>query len=179
MTARVRLCDGDDMTTDLPQLPQKYSVREQYRKCGKDYCLTCKKGPGHGPYLYASWREGGKVKHKYLGPAKGRKFPIQPENIEQLAITVPAKPVTELDAEHLAQTWTGFLREARAACGKPDVTKVYRPEGDDPADDARREVGRELFRHLAGALKANEVTPEEWASFYRVAVRDGLQRKGR
>ena len=47
--------------------PTKHSVRREYRRCGADTCRSCREGPGHGPYLYAFWREGSKVKRKYLG----------------------------------------------------------------------------------------------------------------
>jgi hypothetical protein len=50
-------------------VPQDYSIREERRKCGAANCRTCQKGPGHGPYLYAVWREGRKVKRKYIGKA--------------------------------------------------------------------------------------------------------------
>lgn len=44
-------------------------MREEYRKCGAAHCATCQKGKGHGPYLYAVWREGDKVRRKYIGRA--------------------------------------------------------------------------------------------------------------
>jgi len=37
----------------------------KYVYCGKEKCRSCP----HGPYLYASRREGGKVKNVYLGKA--------------------------------------------------------------------------------------------------------------
>lgn len=44
------------------------SYQLEYVKCGKERCKKCKKdGPGHGPYFYAYWREGDKVKKKYIG----------------------------------------------------------------------------------------------------------------
>ena len=49
--------------------PADVSVRAEHRKCGAKKCSTCAEGPGHGPYLYAFWREGPKVKRKYLGRA--------------------------------------------------------------------------------------------------------------
>ena len=49
------------------EAPVKHSVRREYRKCGAAICRSCQEGPGHGPYLYAVWREGKKVKRKYLG----------------------------------------------------------------------------------------------------------------
>jgi len=39
----------------------------QYRKCGKPSCSTCKRGPGHGPYWYAYWREGTRLRSGYVG----------------------------------------------------------------------------------------------------------------
>ena len=39
----------------------------QYRKCGKPSCGTCKRGPGHGPYWYAYWREGARLRSGYIG----------------------------------------------------------------------------------------------------------------
>jgi len=50
-------------------VPKNHSVREEYRRCGAETCRTCRDGPGHGPYRYAVWREGKKVKRKYLGKA--------------------------------------------------------------------------------------------------------------
>ena len=46
--------------------------RAEYRRCGSPSCSTCLEGKGHGPYLYAVWREGKKVKRKYLGKAKAK-----------------------------------------------------------------------------------------------------------
>ena len=39
----------------------------QYRKCGKPTRGTCKRGSGHGPYWYAYWREGNKLRSGYIG----------------------------------------------------------------------------------------------------------------
>jgi hypothetical protein len=46
--------------------PRHYTYRREYVKCGKQGC-SCAKGKGHGPYWYAYWREGKKLKKKYLG----------------------------------------------------------------------------------------------------------------
>lgn len=39
----------------------------QYRKCGKEYCKTCRDGQGHGPYWYAYWRKDGIKRSGYIG----------------------------------------------------------------------------------------------------------------
>jgi predicted ATPase/DNA-binding SARP family transcriptional activator len=49
------------------------SYRQQYRRCGKAACSFCARGgPGHGPYWYASWWEGGHTRTRYLGKAPPR-----------------------------------------------------------------------------------------------------------
>ena len=50
--------------------PREHAKRIEYRRCGDRSCRTCREGRGHGPYLYAVWREGKKVKRKYLGKAR-------------------------------------------------------------------------------------------------------------
>jgi len=41
---------------------------QQYRRCGKPTCSACADGGrGHGPYWYAYWREGGRMRSRYLG----------------------------------------------------------------------------------------------------------------
>jgi len=52
-------------------VPRRHSVREEYRRCSASGCATCRVGQGHGPYLYAVWRDGAKVRRKYLGRAAG------------------------------------------------------------------------------------------------------------
>lgn len=49
---------------------QHITYQLQFRKCGKPRCSTCKQGAGHGPYWYAYWREGARLRSGYIG-----KFP--------------------------------------------------------------------------------------------------------
>ena len=53
----------------MTQLPadQHITYQLQYRKCGKPTCSTCKTGTGHGPYWYAYWRDGTKLRSGYIG----------------------------------------------------------------------------------------------------------------
>lgn len=41
----------------------KFTIREEMVKCGRPGCKSCP----HGPYRYKYWREGGKLRKKYLG----------------------------------------------------------------------------------------------------------------
>ena len=53
----------------MAQLPnnQHITYQLQYRKCGKPSCKTCRDGKGHGPYWYAYWREGSRLRSGYIG----------------------------------------------------------------------------------------------------------------
>ena len=41
----------------------KVTFRQQSVRCGKEGCTRCP----HGPYWYAYWREGGRVRSRYIG----------------------------------------------------------------------------------------------------------------
>ncbi len=53
----------------MSQLPNDPHItyQLQYRKCGKSSCRTCRSGLGHGPYWYAYWREGLRLRSSYVG----------------------------------------------------------------------------------------------------------------
>jgi hypothetical protein len=53
----------------MTQLPadQHITYQLQYRKCGKPTCGTCKTSIGHGPYWYAYWRDGARLRSGYIG----------------------------------------------------------------------------------------------------------------
>ena len=48
-------------------VPANASYRPSYRRCGKPNCATCRNGKGHGPYWYAQWRDGSRVREPVLG----------------------------------------------------------------------------------------------------------------
>jgi len=51
---------------DIPN-NQHITYQLQFRKCGKASCSTCRDGQGHGPYWYAYWREGSRLRSGYVG----------------------------------------------------------------------------------------------------------------
>jgi len=55
----------------MAQLPsnQHITYQLQYRKCGKPVCRTCRCSQGHGPYWYAYWHEGSRLRSAYIGKA--------------------------------------------------------------------------------------------------------------
>ena len=52
------------------EAPRDHAKRAEYRRCGDPSCTTCREAQGHGPYLYAVWRDGKKIKRQYLGKAR-------------------------------------------------------------------------------------------------------------
>lgn len=54
---------GDEEPTGHGNSPGQVSYRLEPVNCGKPGCTRCP----HGPYWYAYWREGGKVRSRYIG----------------------------------------------------------------------------------------------------------------
>lgn len=52
--------------TPLPQ-DTHITYTQEYRKCGKPLCTTCKTGKGHGPYWYFYYRDGSRLRNGYIG----------------------------------------------------------------------------------------------------------------
>jgi DNA-binding SARP family transcriptional activator len=67
---RLRAGEGDagNKSAERPATQRrKVSYQWVYRKCGKERCRVCREGRGHGPYWYASWREGKRTRSRYIG----------------------------------------------------------------------------------------------------------------
>ena len=41
-----------------------YTYQQKYTRCNKPGCRRCAEGPGHGPYWYAFWWEGGRTRSR-------------------------------------------------------------------------------------------------------------------
>src|SRR5229473_2691198 len=54
------------MVTALPA-DRHITYQLQRRTCGKASCRPCQNGQGHGPYWYAYWREGSRLRSGYVG----------------------------------------------------------------------------------------------------------------
>ena len=62
---------------------RRYCWQQQRRKCGKN-CRTCQEKGGHGPYWYKYWREGERVRSKYVG----KQLPTDIEFLESKEIKI-------------------------------------------------------------------------------------------
>ena len=63
MLARGRLQAMGGPPFDAGPGDPKVSFRQQSVRCGKPSCTRCP----HGPYWYASWREDGRLRTRYIG----------------------------------------------------------------------------------------------------------------
>jgi len=70
--------------TELPS-DQHITYQLQYRQCGKSSCNSCVTGRGHGPYWYAYWREGSRLRSGYVGKVlpPGAVVPSMPAAVKQ------------------------------------------------------------------------------------------------
>jgi len=73
--------------TELPN-DQHITYQLQHRKCGKASCSTCRNGHGHGPYWYAYWREGSRLRSGYVGKIS----PNETDNSSKLSQQQMIKP---------------------------------------------------------------------------------------
>ena len=55
--------EGVDPEASLGSRGPKVTYRQEPIKCGRANCTRCP----HGPYWYAYWREGGRLRSRYIG----------------------------------------------------------------------------------------------------------------
>ncbi len=77
----------------MKELPsnQHITYQRQFRKCGKSSCSTCRTGQGHGPYWYAYWRDGSRLRSSYIGKIG----PSQPAPNPNPAVEPAPTPIVE------------------------------------------------------------------------------------
>lgn len=70
-TIRISTPNGSILvdTNNITALPSNRHItyQKQYRACGKATCTTCRNGRKHGPYVYAYWHEGARLRSVYVG----------------------------------------------------------------------------------------------------------------
>ena len=98
----------------------------QYRKCGKSTCGTCRNSQGHGPYWYAYWREGSRLRSGYIGkvhPDEETKAELTPQLSEDLLVASAALkiPPPTLPQVHRIQ------RDRKAAARSRTTARVEEP----------------------------------------------------
>src|SRR5438093_4062379 len=53
----------------------KVTYRQEHVRCGRENCTRCP----HGPYWYAYWREGGRLRSRYIGKDQPEDAPAGPK----------------------------------------------------------------------------------------------------
>ena len=54
---------NEEFPVEEPDRRGGVTYRQEMVRCGRDNCGRCP----HGPYWYAYWREGGRVRSRYIG----------------------------------------------------------------------------------------------------------------
>ncbi len=133
-------------------MKSKVTYRQQYTRCGKQRCRKCKEGPGHGPYWYAYYSEGGRTISKYIGihaPAELKE--TQSELPEAQAWSLP--PGIAL-SEEAASTGNAHSprTETLEQAGRPNAV---------PQDEGTH--GQPLLRiYVLGHFRIEQRSGDEW-----------------
>lgn len=69
--------DSNDEVTFENDASERVTYRLETVRCGKEGCKSCP----HGPYWYAYYREGNRLKSRYIG----RDLSVETEEVEQQA----------------------------------------------------------------------------------------------
>jgi DNA-binding SARP family transcriptional activator len=96
------------------------TYNRQYRRCAKPGCPSCGANrPGHGPYWYAYWREGGRQHTRYLGKHALAEAPA-PAPATLVAAPASATAVAALRVRTLGgfALWRGEQRLDTARLGR-------------------------------------------------------------
>ena len=120
-------------------MSSKVTYRQQFTRCGKQRCQTCRQGAGHGPYWYAYWSVNGRTVSKYLGKdaPEGIHIEIATREPGQARVQVDdrGKPAshnapqhnvqneTVIEAPAPARTFTGL--STNVTSGKQPVLRIY------------------------------------------------------
>jgi hypothetical protein len=65
--------EGREYPGEAPRTRGKVTFRQETVRCGRTNCTRCP----HGPYWYAYWREGGRLRSRYIG----KQLPARPEGL--------------------------------------------------------------------------------------------------
>ncbi len=92
------------MRPDDPPSNATVTYRQEYRRCGKQDCPSCRPGlAGHGPYWYARWQEGGRTRSRYLG----RQAPAEAGGPAPALLGLSPTAVVDMDLSGVAREREG------------------------------------------------------------------------
>lgn len=136
-----------------PALAGRVGYRQSFRKCGKHNCATCRHGAGHGPYWYATWREGNRVRSRYLGrdlPNEELPKRASVRTLGKLEVVLPGGGKVTW-ARRPRDLFTMLLSAPTGSIGREEVAEAFWPDFDPIAahQNVRVTVSalRKLLRH--------------------------------
>jgi len=113
------------MPPAIPPPDAAVSYSRQYRRCGKADCAACRPGlPGHGPYWYARWQEGGRTRSRYLG----RQLPPGHEDTLEDAVGAAS---SGSEATRAASFLSGAAHDGDATGESADASPLVESPGND------------------------------------------------
>jgi predicted ATPase/DNA-binding SARP family transcriptional activator len=152
--------------------PPTISYSRQYRRCNKADCPSCTLGgPGHGPYWYAYWREGGRRRSRYVGKhlppeAATQIAEQQPEATDQEALDAPLRvrtlggfavwrgstplPASDWTHRHAARLFTCLLSAPRQRLHREQLAELLRPDAEPAASAAYLRATVHRLRRVLG-----------------------------
>lgn len=72
-----------------------YTYQQQMKSCGKANCTRCRHGsPGHGPYWYAYWNDGGRQRSRYLGKHAPPGYADTPKTRQAVEVPEAQRPLS-------------------------------------------------------------------------------------
>ena len=125
----------------IPSAAGSVSFSQQYRRCPRAGCPSCTPpGRGHGPYWYAYWWEGGRMRSRYLG----KDAPAQPDHAAAApALLAPAAaPAEGLRVRTLGgfAVWRDGTLLPPGSWGRRAVAALFKCLLDTPAGGLHREA---------------------------------------
>jgi hypothetical protein len=148
-------------------IPVNATLEQRLVSCGKPACRRCKRGPAHGPYWYAYWKDGERVRSRYVGAKLTNAKFAKTAPPGAPARTPTAAALLRLIARHAnGRTGLAFVPAIVRAAGGPDVAHpVLEQLARDERIELRPESGlaRLSADDLALCLPGPQRTRLSWA----------------
>ncbi len=140
----------------------RVSYIQSFRKCGKPNCSTCRSGKGHGPYWYATWRDGGSTRSFYVGrklPESVPVYGISVSTLGKLEVVLPNGSAV-VWRRRVRELFTMLLSAPYGTVGRDEIAYSLWPEHDSFAAFQNLRVTISALRKSLGPRARVTVTAE-------------------
>lgn len=195
-TTGARTNNVEGLLSYIQDIPAKATIRREYVQCSNVDCKKChadphdfnqdengeKLQPGYGPYLYAYWREGKKVKKKYIGKS------LEDYKFRQIAKAVELTPTRLMKSKFLkeeaskgdpsAQKYLEKLKQGKVSIDRAykvlissqREARLFRMIEIADHKQIRYEDENQLFKTIASIMESHGFDPmyvEEWDRYLK------------